>query len=146
MSHFLTPLHADILDDQDVQLLAPFVFHSDILGKTIEIPAGFVTDFASVPRAPGAYWLLGGRCKWEAVIHDYLYRVMHVGRRVADDVFLEAMRTPRIRTINGKPKRWRQPAWVRAGMWSGVRAGGAFSYGGPSDPQPEEPYDPSPGA
>jgi hypothetical protein len=125
---YLTPLHGDILDDNDVELLAVFLYYSAILAQVIVIPKGFVTDFASVPRAPGAFWLLGGRCKWEAVIHDYLYRVLKLGRRTADNVFLEAMSTPRKRTRDGVVTEWSQPRWVRAAMWTGVRVGGGFSY------------------
>ena len=121
---FRSRLQGWILDDQDVELSAPFIFYSEVLGYEIVVPQGFVTDFASVPRAPGAFWLLGGRCKWEAVIHDYLYRVLKVGRKVSDNVFMEAMSTPRMRNGN----EWSQPAWVRSGMWLGVRVGGGFSY------------------
>lgn len=154
MSEFLTSLDCRILDDDDAELTAEFVYRSDYLKEhglledgVLRVPAGFRTDFASVPRIPGAYTLLGGRAKWEAVLHDYLYRVLHLGRRVADQVFLEAMRVKRP-VLEGDEFIWKaQPAWVRGSMWSGVRAFGWWSYRG-TDPEPEEQQslDHSPGA
>lgn len=125
---FLTPLNADILDDVNVMLTADFVFYSALLGEEIRAPRGFISDLASVPRVPGAYWLVGGRAKWEAVIHDYLYRVLKRGRRVADNVFLEAMATLRKTKIDGVDTEWKQPRWVRSLMWAGVRSFGWLSY------------------
>lgn len=58
----------------------------------IDIPAGFVTDFASVPRP---FWSLippTGTKTRAAVVHDYLYTNHPQGRPWADKVFLEAMK------------------------------------------------------
>jgi len=52
----------------------PFSYVSDKLGKTITVPRGYVTDFASIPRA--AWAALDPEdpiIAWPSVIHDYLY-------------------------------------------------------------------------
>lgn len=148
---FLSGLAVNILDDDNAELTADFVFRSEYLKHMgllrdglVVVPRGFVTDFASVPRVPGAYWLVGGRAKWEATIHDYLYRELHLGRKVADEVFLEAMRVKRRVVVNGKEEERAQPAWVRGLMWGGVRAFGWWSYRGEDTPEaaPEpDPYE-----
>jgi hypothetical protein len=144
-AEFRSTLDCRILDDDNGLLLADFIYYSDLLAREIRVPAGFITDFASVPRFPGAYWLVGGRAKWEATIHDYLYRVLMLGREVADNVFLEAMATKRKKLIKGEEREWKQPAWVRAAMWSGVRAFGWWSYRG-EEPLPEpDPFEPMKG-
>jgi hypothetical protein len=98
------------------KLLAPLAYESVLLGRTVIVPAGFVTDFASVPRLPVAF-LLAGNCGHEAaVVHDWLYTSHEVDRATADAVFREALRA------DGDPA-WR--AWL---MWAGVRVGGAGPY------------------
>ena len=76
------------------------------------VPAGFETDFASVPRLPLMYLLAGDTAHEAAVIHDYLYRINGISRREADALFY------RIMLETGEP-RWR--AWM---MYSAVRVGG----------------------
>jgi hypothetical protein len=57
------------------------------------VPSGFITDYASVPRAPLTYLLFGGRGNAAAVVHDYLYQIHlpEVGKATADNVFREAL-------------------------------------------------------
>ncbi|MEY2689723.1 MAG: hypothetical protein RL375_3922 [Pseudomonadota bacterium] len=87
-----------------------------------EVPAGFETDFASIPRL---FWTLvghpAGRYAQAAVLHDYLYRTGAVPRREADRTFREAMDVLGV------------PAWQRWVMWAGVRVGGWAAY----NPAPE---------
>jgi hypothetical protein len=118
MSYFITKLDVERVDDANWQLLSPLVYVSDHLGRTVEVPQGFLTDFASVPRLPLAYALFGGIAQAEAVVHDYLYRTPteHVARADADATFLEAME------VMGKPPEVRYP------MYWGVRAGGWMSF------------------
>ncbi len=78
-------------------LIEPFVFLSPSLGE-IEAPAGFVTDYASIPRALWSLYPPDGAYTEAAVIHDWLY-ASHVGpdgepitRSQADEVFDEALR------------------------------------------------------
>ena len=96
MSYFVTKLKVqwENEDDDDIPcwvLLEPLVYYSSLLGRSIAVPAGFVTDFASVPRAPVAYFLAGNRGNRAAVVHDYLIVSNEVPRATADEVFLEAL-------------------------------------------------------
>lgn len=71
-------------------LLSELAFNSEVLGPVV-VPAGFDTDFASVPRIPFAYLVAGDTAHASAVVHDYLYRYGKCTRKQADEVFLEAM-------------------------------------------------------
>lgn len=111
-------------------LLAPFGFYSAHLGREIWIPAGFVTDFASVPRFPLAYWLFGGLADREAVIHDFLYgkNMPEITRKQADEIFSEAMHANAEEVSD----------WKRRCMWFGVRMFG-WNRWGKAEPQPNPP-------
>jgi Protein of unknown function (DUF1353) len=79
----------------------------------VTVPVGFVTDFASIPRA---FWSLlrpDGDYAYAAVIHDYLYWNQALSREQSDLVFKFAMQDFKI-----------GPAEV-ATIFAGVRAGGA---------------------
>lgn len=76
------------------QLVEPFGFESWFLGVLIRVPAGFLTDLASVPRAAQLLIQKDEGNIEAAVVHDYLYSrecSLPVSRRDADQVFLEAM-------------------------------------------------------
>ncbi len=60
-------------------------------GDTVNVPAGFMTDFASVPRLLWGLLPRWGRYGNAAVIHDFLYREQIRSRKAADDIFLQAM-------------------------------------------------------
>jgi len=101
------------VDDDRWLLISPLLYESDIAG-TIVVPAGFTTDFASVPRLPVAFMLFGDEAHPAATVHDYLYRCTRVSRATADKVFLEAM------SVTGL-------GWKRWPMYWAVRLfGGAF--------------------
>jgi hypothetical protein len=94
MSTFITELDGRCREDALWLLLSPLIYKSDVLGCIIEVPEGFVTDFASVPRVPFAYMVWGDRAHHESVVHDYLYRLDSepmVTKHQADLVFKEAM-------------------------------------------------------
>lgn len=78
-------------------------------GKAVThvIPAGFVTDLASVPRVPFIHAIFAGRARVSSVIHDWFYHQDFSGK-FTDDVFYAAMRNE-------------EPGWVRFCMWAGVR-------------------------
>jgi hypothetical protein len=133
MSQFITDLDArEMTRDTSTdkrgtrKLLQPLVYSSDKLGRMVTVPAGFVTDYASVPRIPVAYLLAGGCADAAAVIHDWLYTTHEVDRATADAVFREAI-------VAGGDPAWR--AWL---MWAGVRIGGARPY--EADGQKQLPY------
>lgn len=85
--------------------------------EVINVPEGFITDFASVPRA--FWWLFPpfGRYSPGAVIHDFLYTYKVYNRKKCDDIFLEAMQ---VMEVN-----WQ----TRYTMYWAVRVFGSFAYG-----------------
>ncbi|MDB5965861.1 MAG: hypothetical protein JWQ72_2361 [Polaromonas sp.] len=94
---FLTSLDLRLLNDTSAdgrgtwQLLAPLAFYSALLQATITVPAGFVTDFASVPRwIPVLSTWLQDRAHQAAVVHDWLYSSHEIPRERADAVLREA--------------------------------------------------------
>ena len=68
----------------------------------IDVPAGFVTDFASVPQGFRFYVGRTGKHALAAVVHDYLYKTQFIDgtpieRKTADKIFLEAMKVSGVR-------------------------------------------------
>lgn len=61
-------------------------------GHVIEVPKGFITDFASVPRIFWIFFPPDGIYTAAAVVHDYLYNVKVLDRKTSDGIFLEAMK------------------------------------------------------
>ena len=90
MSKFITSLDVELVGEGRWRLLSPLIFQSELVG-IIAVPAGFVTDFASVPRLPLAYLIAGDTAHAAAVVHDYLYETGTGTKADADRVFLEAM-------------------------------------------------------
>lgn len=115
---FLSQLDCKLVDEQKGTwtLDSPLVFFSEILGGKVTVPAGFVTDFASVPRVPVAYLLYANRGRKAAVVHDYLYRRGEPDRETCDAVFREAL------AADG------EGFFVSWAMWSGVRLFGWKFY------------------
>lgn len=114
MSQFVTPLVVEELSDTMWKLKEPFVYQSDLFGGLIEIPTGFVTDFASCIVA--RQWAHRG-----AVCHDFLYQSHWTSKIKADRIFLEAMKLDGI---------W---LWKRQLMFDAVVLFGWSSYAsGPS--------------
>ena len=118
MSSFLTQLDAKLLNDQknEWQLDADLIYQSDVAGRVLTVPRGFKTDFASVPRIPLIYDLMGGYARAAATIHDHLYTTGELERSLADKVFKEAA------IVSGVSK-WR--AWA---MYLAVRAFGSSRF------------------
>lgn len=83
---------------------------------SVTVPAGFVTDFASIPRALWTALPRDGDYVWAAVVHDYLYWYQTTTKDIADDVFNAAMIDFKI------------PAADRIAIYQGVRLGGASSW------------------
>jgi len=117
-SEFLTKLRDErvSLFTKDRILLAPLAYYSALLADVVLVPAGFVTDYASVPRAPLTYWLFGGIGDEAAVVHDHLYETGTVPREQADQVYGEALAACGV------------PAWRRVAMVAAVRVFGASRY------------------
>ncbi|HII0646390.1 TPA: DUF1353 domain-containing protein [Salmonella enterica subsp. enterica serovar Yopougon] len=117
MSHFTTPAILEMLDHYLWRVHEPFEFYlSDDNSDVISVPAGFVTDLASVPRI---FWTLlppDGKYAKAAIIHDYLYDNALRTKKEADRIFLDGM------TILGVPE------WKRIVMYLAVRIFGRGNY------------------
>lgn len=147
-AHFLTTLQVRRASDDEPgawELTSALIFHSNILPKVVVVPAGFRTNFASVPRLPVVYTMFGGVADEAAVIHDWLYTsfVHDVTRKQADDVFLEAMgalhEREKLRHRIGLIDRISNP-FQRGAMWAAVRlfGGSAWGSGSPLNKVEEE--------
>jgi len=97
----------------------PFTYFSDVdAGHVVRIRAGFITDFASVPRLLWSLYPRWGSYGYAAIVHDYLYGedTQVATREIADQIFFEAMR------VQGVPL-------LRANvLYFAVRFGGGFSW------------------
>lgn len=83
-------------DDIPYTLVQSLDYDSAILGGVVTVPAGFVTDLASIPRIIQNLIPKEGRYNRPAVVHDFLYRLgayrgAPIPRKTADQVLLEAM-------------------------------------------------------
>ncbi len=93
--------------------------HMDVM---VDVPAGFVTDFASIPAFAQFLIQPFGRHAPAAVIHDFLYAIgTPKARKYADLLFLHAMRDAGV------------PAFRRRLMYAAVKLGGWRGYGRPKD-------------
>lgn len=62
-------------------------------GRDIRVPAGFVTDLASIPGLAERIRSRVGTYNRAAIVHDWLYWTGLCSREEADRIFLKAMRT-----------------------------------------------------
>lgn len=117
MSRFTTPAILELLGHFNWRVHEPFAFYlSDDESDEIEVPAGFITDLATVPRV---FWVLlppDGKYAKAAIIHDYLYDNALRTKKEADKIFLDGM------TVLGVPK------WKRTIMYWAVRLFGRGMY------------------
>lgn len=120
-SHFIGTLKADHIEGKWWRLREPLAFYSDRYYLTICAPAGFVTDFASVPRLPLAWLIAGGTGHWEAVIHDVMYRFGLPCRSAADQIFFESGRV-RSRMRKNQHGLFRAGRFVRTSLMTGTVA------------------------
>lgn len=96
-------------------LTKPFVCVVD-KDLTIVVPAGFSTDFASVPRI---FWSIlppWGPYAPAAIVHDYLYVTGIIPKKQADDIFLKIMKNLKV------------SKWKRNTMYQAVKLGGGEAW------------------
>lgn len=124
MSRFLDPLLVMLADPQanhhtgQWQLIKPLKYESDLVGKVLEVPFGFSTDFASVPRESVIAWgLFGGRAIRPAVVHDWLVRDRVYRREKCDSIFLEAMKADGVPIHKAMPMYLAVSAYTASGLW-----------------------------
>ena len=80
--------------------------------RTILIPRGFVTDFASVPTTFWAWMPPTGRYGLPAIVHDWLYWDQRFSRSEADDIFDAALADLSVSS-------WRKFVLYRSVRWFG---------------------------
>jgi hypothetical protein len=102
----------------------PFGFVCEIARRerlAVVVPSGYVTDFASIPRAVHFIISPFGKHAEAAVIHDWLYTLGtpkdRKGRRTADKAFVKALRLLEVNFFK------------RQIMYWAVRLGGGGGYG-----------------
>ena len=88
----------------------------------LTVPAGTLTDLASIPRAFAWLFAPDGPYAAAAVVHDRLYREGLVSRRMADLILFEAMGVLGI------------PLWQRLAIYAAVRIGGWAAFRAPRPP------------
>lgn len=100
MSNFTTPLNIDLIDANKWKLQKSFEYHVGCYPNNKEIiivPAGFITDFASIPRI---FWSIlppTGRYGKAAIIHDWCYQYGFYNRQRSDEIFLEGMKVLKVK-------------------------------------------------
>ena len=83
---------------------------------TIDVPTGFVTDFASIPRFFWTALPKDGVYTYPAIIHDFLYWNQSTSRASADLIFKHAMEDFEIGVLTIQT------------VYQGVRLGGAKAW------------------
>jgi hypothetical protein len=120
---FLRPPVLTLVPRSDLfRLHEPLVWFTE--GDSIIIPAGFITDLASVPRIAQAVIPKTGPYAAAAILHDYLFVTQTHSYAAANRLFLDAMTACGVRwtqrnliwlavTVGGWPA-WRANARARA--------------------------------
>ncbi len=118
-AQFLSRTALDVWGDSDWVLLKPLRYFSVVADCQIDVPAGFITDMASIPRFFRRVIPVNGRHRYPAIVHDWIYAnhggegpVSAIPRDLADAVFSEGMGVVGV------------PAWKRRAMYAAVRTGG----------------------
>lgn len=111
-TQFTTPFRAELIGKNLWRVLEPFEYHVGSLPSNdiIVVEAGFVTNFASVPRM---FWPLISPIDYHgkaAVVHDYAYfKNLYGDRKKCDQLFLEGLRV------------LKTPEWKAIAMYDAVR-------------------------
>ncbi len=114
-SKFTEELLVESVGDQWVLKRAFKFYYADKDGQPLQeivVPEGFLTDFASTPKALYPWFPPIGIYNKAAMVHDFLYDVacpVKVERKSADEFFLQAMEVLRV------------PKWKRNVMFAAVR-------------------------
>ncbi len=99
-------------------LKEPLTYQHPETREIVEIPRGFVTDFASVPRLFWTVFPPCGKYTSSAVLHDYLYwnQSFKCDRKCADDILLLAMKEANVDELTSNV------------IYTAVRLGGKSSW------------------
>lgn len=120
MARFVKVPSFDIYDEETGQWADPedwwldgeLVYRSDLEGEDGElveviVPDRYETDLASIPRVVRFLIIKNGRHRPAAVPHDYLCRLgLEFPRRLADKIFMEAMKLVGVKRRRRYPMYW----------------------------------------
>lgn len=120
MALFIKVPTFDIYDEETGEWAEPenwwldgeLVYQSDLPGEDgkpvlVRVPDKYPTDLASIPRIFRLLFAKNGRHRPAAVPHDYLCRLkMEFPRRLADRIFLEAMKVVGVKRWKRYPMYW----------------------------------------
>jgi hypothetical protein len=115
-------------DGENWFLTRALIYELPGTGLRVEVPAGFVSDFASIPRPFWSVLPTWGKYGSPAVVHDYLYWDQRCTREQADWILLLAMEETHVGPIQrfvihravrwGGALAWRHNRRLRAAGWS----------------------------
>ena len=95
MSSFTDSLITSPLEDKENWWVLRKEFHYEVgyegSGDTIAVPAGFVTNFASIPKILWSFFPPWGEYGKASVVHDYLYYSQKRTKEESDYIFYEGM-------------------------------------------------------
>lgn len=111
-----SPVTVADVDDRYSMLTEPLVWKIGKTGRTIVVPAGFVTDYASIPPGVRAFIGKRGRHSRAAVVHDFLYWSQLCSRAQADNLMLIGMKEDDAGALR---------SWA---IHTGVDLGGGFAW------------------
>lgn len=111
---FKTRLKVELINNEGKKwkLIEDLVYEDEKHGR-ITVPAGFETDFASVPRIPVVFELVGDRGHAAATLHDWLYHNDKLTRKEVDKILLQALRDTNV----GKVRSYLMYFGVRGFGW-----------------------------
>ena len=112
---FVTRLIISDFKPNEWVLERTLVWHDRV--KRIEVPCGFVTDLASIPRGLRGILNVNGRSRKAAVLHDFLYCENKLTRTECDALFYAALLAEGMNSALART------------YWLGVRAGGWLYFG-----------------
>lgn len=109
------------------RLIEPFVPIID--GRILVIPAGFETDFETIPRLLfPAYALIRGRAQKSSVLHDFLLDAMQALRWIEQNSVTELLRDGELDQdelndlLDGKTRSWADEVFYAAMQTEGTPA------------------------
>jgi hypothetical protein len=110
------PVVQPFVDGASWVVLKPFTYRIGETAHQITVPAGFVTDFASIPLIFRGVLSPTGQPGRAAIVHDYLYWDQSCTRPQADRILLLAMIESRVSLV------------TRQAVYRAVRLGGGTGW------------------
>jgi hypothetical protein len=92
-------------------LAEPMLYEVGSTGKIITVPAGFVTDYASIPESLWSLYSPHDQYSRAAIVHDYLYWSQLCTRTQADNLFMIAMKESEV------PEVTRRNVYLAVATW-----------------------------